>query len=79
MDERNCTIALLTKQRGIKDPALVGGIQVGKAASLREYTATNRPRLFPGVVEFLTEAGKRYSVAISGASGETLPRRGSFL
>ncbi|WP_447974961.1 HAD family hydrolase [Nitrospira sp. Kam-Ns4a] len=65
MDERNCTIALLAAATGRSDGARVHRILNRKAALFREATARWKPPLFPGVVEFVKQAGNRYRLAIA--------------
>ena len=69
MDERNCATALVESVIGSQDPARIQRILRRKAALFRDYTATHKPLLFPGVAEFVKSAGKRYRLAI--ASGGT--------
>ena len=69
MDERNCTTALVESVTGTRDAVRVQEILERKAARFRDYTATHKPQLFPGVVEFVKQAGERYRLAI--ASGGT--------
>lgn len=65
MDERNCAAALLESVTGGRNPARVQKILERKAALFRAYTATHKPVLFPGVVEFVKRAGGRYRLAIA--------------
>ncbi len=65
MDERTCAAALLTRRYGSSDPTTLQAIIQRKAALFQEYTATNKPQLFPGVVEFVNQAGRRYRLAIA--------------
>jgi len=65
MDERNCATALVESVIGTQDPARIQRILDRKAALFRDYTATYKPQLFPGVVEFVKPAGRRYRLAIA--------------
>ena len=65
MDERNCTIALLTELTGACDHSRVKRIMDRKAVLFMDSAGKQKPPLFPGVVEFVKEAGKRYSLAIA--------------
>lgn len=65
MDERTCAASLLTLKYGSCDPALHHTIMDQKAALFREYTATHKPELFPGVVEFVKQAGRGARLAIA--------------
>jgi len=65
MDERNCAAALLESLTGENDPARIRRIMERKAALFRNYTATHKPLLFTGVVEFVKRAGTRYRLAIA--------------
>ena len=47
----NAPVARSSSPRTITDP---------KAILVREYTATHKPALFPGVVEFVKRAGVQY-------------------
>ena len=69
MDERNCSTALVESVAGTRDPVRVHEILERKAALFGDYAATHKPQLFPGVVEFVKQAGERYRLAI--ASGGT--------
>jgi HAD superfamily hydrolase (TIGR01509 family) len=69
MDERNCLSALIGKTRGRRDPACEQRVHDRKVALFRDYTATHRPELFPGVVDFVLRAKDRYRLAV--ASGGT--------
>lgn len=69
MDERNCATALVESVTGTRDPIPLRRILERKAALFRDYTATHKPQLFPGVVKFVKRAGERYRLAI--ASGGT--------
>jgi HAD superfamily hydrolase (TIGR01509 family) len=75
MDERNCLAALVEKARGRRDPACERRVHDRKVALFRDYTARNPPELFPGVVDFVNEAGRRYRLAIaSGGTREQIAR-----
>jgi len=65
MDERTCTAALLTLRDGRCDRRLLQTIVERKAELFREHTASHQPPLFPGVVEFVKQAGTRYRLAIA--------------
>ncbi len=65
MDERNCTEILILSAKGAPDSHLLQTILNRKAILFRDYTANHKPQLFPGVEEFVTEAGKRYRLAIA--------------
>jgi len=65
MDERNCATALVESVIGTQDPARIQRILDRKAALFRDYTATYKPQLFPGAVEFVKRAGQRYRLAIA--------------
>lgn len=65
MDERNCATALAESVTGTQDPVRIQRILERKAALFRDYTATYKPQLFPGVVEFVKRAGQRYRLAIA--------------
>src|SRR5256885_14545623 len=69
MDERNCATALVESVTATRDPVRIRRILERKAALFRDYTATHKPQLFPGVVKFVKRAGERYRLAI--ASGGT--------
>lgn len=77
MDERNCLAALIGKARGRRDPACERRVHDRKAALFRDYTATHQPELFPGVVDFVNQAKRRYRLAI--ASGGTREQIASAL
>jgi beta-phosphoglucomutase-like phosphatase (HAD superfamily) len=64
MDERTRTGALLAAHNGSNDPALLQAIMQRKALLFSEYTAHHTPALFPGVVEFVKQAGRRACLAI---------------
>ncbi|MGH7165709.1 MAG: HAD family hydrolase [Nitrospiraceae bacterium] len=65
MDERHCAEALLRCATGASDPARVQAIVDRKAALFKDQTARHKPQLFPGIVEFVTQAGMRYRLAIA--------------
>ena len=65
MDERNCAVAILESAGGGRDPARVRRIMESKAALFQAYTATHKPPLFEGVVEFVKQAGAHYRLAIA--------------
>lgn len=65
MDERTCATALLTARDGACDRDLLRTIMERKATLFRAYTALHKPILFPGVVEFVKQAGARYRLAIA--------------
>lgn len=65
MDERTCTGALLKLKTGKSDSSRVARIAERKAALFKAVTATHKPPLFPGVVEFVARAGGRYRLAIA--------------
>ena len=65
MDERTCTVALLTAWDGRCDRRLLQTIIERKAELFREHTASHQPPLFPGVVEFVKQAGTTYRLAIA--------------
>jgi HAD superfamily hydrolase (TIGR01509 family) len=65
MDERTCTAALLEKRNGACDAALHAEIIERKAALFRDHTARHPPTLFPGVVDFVRRAAKRYRLAVA--------------
>lgn len=65
MDERNCTVALLTSHTGTCDQSRLKRIMDRKAALFMDTVGKQQPPLFPGVVEFVKEAGKRYVLAIA--------------
>jgi beta-phosphoglucomutase len=65
MDERSCTAALLKSARGKDDPVLAQSIVQQKAALFTSLTAIHKPRLFPGVLEFLKRSWTRYRLAIA--------------
>jgi HAD superfamily hydrolase (TIGR01509 family) len=65
MDERTCTEALIQRSLGRRDPVVADAIQAKKARLFQESTAAAQPPLFEGVADFVTEAGKRYRLAIA--------------
>ncbi|HEY6974565.1 MAG TPA: HAD family phosphatase [Nitrospiraceae bacterium] len=65
MDERTCTVALLTARDGRCDRRLLHAIIERKAELFREHTASHQPPLFSGVVEFVKQAGTTYRLAIA--------------
>jgi beta-phosphoglucomutase len=65
MDERTCTRMLLQQRDGICDEAEVFRISERKAELFRARTVLHKPRLFPGVVEFVKAAAKRCRLAIA--------------
>jgi HAD superfamily hydrolase (TIGR01509 family) len=65
MDERNCATALLMAATGSCDSAKLRSIMDRKAVLFRDYTATHKPELFPGVVEFVKSAAKTCRLAIA--------------
>lgn len=65
MDERTCAAALLSARDGRCDRRLLQTIVERKAELFRKHTALRRPLLFPGVVEFVKQAGAKYRLAIA--------------
>ncbi len=65
MDERTCAGALLEATTGQRDPARVQRISERKAALFASLTATHKPPLFPGVVDFVKRASLRCRLAIA--------------
>lgn len=65
MDERTCAALLLEARDGRPDARLLHAIVERKAALFRDYTATHKPPLFPGVVEFIIQAQTRCRLAIA--------------
>lgn len=65
MDERTCTRMLLERRDGSCDEAEVFRISERKGELFRARTALHKPLLFPGVVEFVKAAVKRYRLAIA--------------
>ena len=76
MDERTCTVLLLTARDGRSEETVVRRIQERKAELFRQHTVTLKPPLFPGVIEFVTAArGLGCHVAIaSGGRREQIDR-----
>ncbi len=74
MDERSCATALLIARDGRCDPAIHASITARKADLFRDYTALHKPALFPGVVDFVRQAGKicRLAVASGGRREQIL-------
>ncbi|OLC00082.1 MAG: hypothetical protein AUH35_02150 [Nitrospirae bacterium 13_1_40CM_62_7] len=73
MDERNCAAALLDSAGGGRDLARLRKIMARKATLFQAYTATHKPPLFEGAVEFVKQAGARYRLAIaSGGKREQI-------
>lgn len=64
MDERNCLSVLLTGA-GAPDAARRDRIAARKAALFEDWARTRKPRLFPGVVPFIKEAARRWTLAIA--------------
>ncbi|HYM36828.1 MAG TPA: HAD family phosphatase [Nitrospiraceae bacterium] len=65
MDERNCLAALIRKFKGTRDPACEQRIHDRKVALFRDYTASNKPELIPGVADFVLRAKARYRLAVA--------------
>lgn len=65
MDERTCTRMLLEKRDGTWNEAEVFRIAERKAELFRVHTASHKPSLFPGVVDFVQTAKGRYRIAIA--------------
>lgn len=65
MDERTCAAALLSARDGHCDNCLLQTITERKAILFRDYMASHQPPLFPGVVEFVKQAGTGYRLAIA--------------
>lgn len=65
MDERTCAAALLSARDGHCDNRLLQTITDRKAVLFGTHTDSHRPPLFPGVVEFVKQAGTRYRLAIA--------------
>ncbi|MFO0707993.1 MAG: HAD family phosphatase [Nitrospira sp.] len=75
MDERTCTTQLLTARDGRADAEVVRQIQERKADLFRSHTARHKPELFPGVIEFVQQARRRYRLAVaSGGRREQIDR-----
>ena len=65
MDERNCLNAILTEMTGQSDPVRAHRIHERKAVLFRAAMASHKPPLFPGVVELISHAARRYRLAIA--------------
>lgn len=65
MDERNCLAALIQKSQGRRDPACEQRVLDRKVALFRDYTATHKPELFPGVADFVLQAKDHYRLAVA--------------
>ena len=65
MDERTCATALLAARDHTCDRNVLSAMMDRTAVLFREYTATHKPVLFPGVVEFVTQATADFLVAIA--------------
>jgi len=65
MDERTCTRLLLTARDGICDDRTLQQIMERKADLFHIRTATHKPPLFSGVVEFVQAAAPAYRLAIA--------------
>ena len=65
MDERTCTAALVQSATGKRDHAREQRIAERKAVLFRSLTATHKPPLFPGIVEFVQRAAAHYRLAIA--------------
>jgi HAD superfamily hydrolase (TIGR01509 family) len=65
MDERMCAELLLRAKAGAVDRTRLQSIIDRKAALFRDYAATHKPELFPGVVPFVKQAAGRYRLAIA--------------
>lgn len=65
MDERICAADLLKAATGASDRTLLQRIADRKAALFEDHTARHKPRLFPGIVPFVKQAGTRYRLAIA--------------
>lgn len=65
MDERTCTNLLLAKRDGQSNEAQLRTIMERKALLFRHYTARHRPRLFPGVIEFVQQAKCDFRLAVA--------------
>ena len=75
MDERTCTGLLLTARDGTSDATLVWRIQERKAELFRSHPGSQRPELFPGVIEFVQAARPLCRMAIaSGGRREQIDR-----
>ena len=65
MDERICARALLAARDGRCDDRRLQTIIERKAVLFRDYTASRKPPLFPGIVEFVTAATADFRLAIA--------------
>jgi len=65
MDERTCATALLSQRDGHCDRRLLQTLIERKAELFRKHTASHQPLLFPGVIEFVKQAGTKYRLAIA--------------
>jgi HAD superfamily hydrolase (TIGR01509 family) len=65
MDERTCTALLLETRDGRCDDGLLRTIMDRKADLFAEDTAQIIPPLFPGVLEFVTEARRDFRLAVA--------------
>ena len=65
MDERTCATLLLTARDHTCDRNVLSAMMDRTAVLFREYTATHKPVLFPGVVELVTQATAGFLVAIA--------------
>ncbi|MEQ1793244.1 MAG: HAD family phosphatase [Nitrospira sp.] len=65
MDERTCTVLLLTARDGKSGVGLVQQIQERKAELFRLHPAAQKPELFPGVIEFVQAARPLCQLAIA--------------
>ncbi len=75
MDERTCTVLLLTARDGKSDVGLVQQIQERKAELFRLHSTAQKPELFPGVIEFVQAARPLCRMAIaSGGRREQIDR-----
>lgn len=75
MDERTCTVLLLTARDGKSDAGLVQQIQERKAELFRLHPAAQKPELFPGVIEFVQAVRPLCRLAIaSGGRREQIDR-----
>jgi beta-phosphoglucomutase-like phosphatase (HAD superfamily) len=65
MDERTCAATMIRSMTGQVDADLVDRITLRKAALFQMLTATQKPVLFPGVVESVKRLGQRCRLAIA--------------
>jgi HAD superfamily hydrolase (TIGR01509 family) len=65
MDERTCARLLLEDRDGICDEAELSRIAEHKAELFHAYSASHKPLVFPGVVEFVIAAKEQYRLAIA--------------